>query len=159
MTRFARSICWLAVAGAVWFVQGWPVTVPVFAARANCTVSTTPVAFGTYTPSAPAPLDAAGTVSWRCTGNQRTVRVMIGAGGRGSFARAMTGPLGVVLYNLFLEATRQTIWGDGTAGTQFLSQDTRSNETYTATVYGRIPAGQNVEAGLYSDSLVITVLE
>jgi spore coat protein U-like protein len=71
----------------------------------------------------------------------------------------MTGPSGTLQYNLYLDATRQTIWGDGTAGTQSAFQDTRANEAYFVSVYGRIPSAQNVQAGTYTDMLVVTVLE
>ncbi len=159
MTILERSLLSVVLGGGLWLFGASPASPPLFAAHANCTVSTTPVSFGSYNPSTPTPLDAAGTVSWRCTGNRRTVQVLISTGGSGSFSRRMTGTSGTLQYNLFMDATRQTIWGDGTAGTQFISQDTRSSENYTVSIYGRLPPGQSVQAGTYSDSLVVTLLE
>jgi len=159
MTRLARSLTSLAIAAGAWLIDAWPAAPAVFAAHAACTVSTTPVSLGTYNPSAPTPLDGEGTISWRCTGNRRTVQITISTGSSGSFSRRMTGPSGSLQYNLYIDATRQTIWGDGTAGTQSVFQDTRANEAYVVSVYGRVPSAQSVQAGTYTDMLVVTVLE
>jgi spore coat protein U-like protein len=55
-------------------------------------------------------------------------------------------------YNLYEDAARSQVW------------DNRSNAVkttrvfpYTATVYGRIPGSQDVEPGVYSDTVVTTV--
>jgi spore coat protein U-like protein len=58
------------------------------------------------------------------------------------------------LYNLYVDATLITVWGDGTGQSATVS-DTQSAANYT--VYGRIPAGQNAYVGVYSDTIVITV--
>jgi spore coat protein U-like protein len=61
-------------------------------------------------------------------------------------------------YNLFTDAARSAVWGDGTQGTSTLSSKVQRNKPWVATVYGRIPAGQNVPVGLYSDTLTVTII-
>ena len=75
--------------------------------------------------------------------------------GSGTYAaRAMTSGSHQLLYNLYLDASYVTIWGDGTAGTGTL-QDSTNKNTYT--IYGRIPALQNAWVGSYSDTIVVTI--
>jgi len=78
---------------------------------------------------------------------------------RGTSSNALTTltTLGSVLaYNLYLDSTRLTIWGDGTGGTGTFSGMGTGSDVGT-TVYGRIPAGQNVAVGTYSDLITVTV--
>jgi len=48
------------------------------------------------------------------------------------------------------------VWGDGTSGTVTLS-GVGTGITANTTVYGRIPARQNVRVGHYVDNIVVTV--
>jgi spore coat protein U-like protein len=57
-------------------------------------------------------------------------------------------------YNLYTDASRVTVWGDGSAGTATLNGDA---EEATYTLYGRVPARQNVHTGEYTDTLIATV--
>lgn len=50
---------------------------------------------------------------------------------------------------------RTIIWGDGTSGTSIVTVNNVRNTTRT--VYGRIPALQDVRAGSYSETLTVTV--
>jgi spore coat protein U-like protein len=61
-------------------------------------------------------------------------------------------------YNLFVNAGRSTVWGDGAPGTStvFL-KNVKKNHPAVATIYGRVPPGQNVSVGSYSDSLTVTI--
>ncbi|MBK1986617.1 spore coat protein U domain-containing protein [Sphaerospermopsis aphanizomenoides BCCUSP55] len=56
-------------------------------------------------------------------------------------------------YNLYLDAAGQNIWGDGTSNQHYTS----SNLTGTVTIYGIIPARQNVKVGNYTDSITTTI--
>lgn len=63
-------------------------------------------------------------------------------------------------YNLYTDSTRTTLWGDGSAGTSYVSDGyllglLTVSRNYP--VYGRVPAGQNLPAGVYSDVVVVTV--
>lgn len=59
-------------------------------------------------------------------------------------------------YNLYKDVSRSLIWGDGSGGSTTESGTATSMEI-THAVYGRIPAQQNVRAGNYVDSVVVTV--
>jgi hypothetical protein len=50
---------------------------------------------------------------------------------------------------------RGAVWGDGTGGTQSYSTPLTLLVPVTITVYGRVPAGQNVAAGSYGDSVAL----
>ena len=122
-------------------------------AAANCSVSTTGVSFGAYDPFAAGHLDSAGTISISC---DAPIAYAIALGtGAGSYAlrTLLSGPhqLG---YNLYSDSARTMLWGDGTGGSTVV---TGQDSSAIHTVYGRIPARQNVHIGTYVDSLLITV--
>lgn len=121
---------------------------------ATCTVSTTSVAFGTHTFLTTSPSDSTGTISVSCDMVANYSIVILG-GFSGTLARAMTSGSNQLGYNLFTDATRTVVWGDGSAGGGRVSGSGTTGATHT--VYGRIPAGQNVPAGNYSDALVVRV--
>jgi spore coat protein U-like protein len=64
-------------------------------------------------------------------------------------------------YNLYLNTAHTQIWGDGTRGTSTISTTLTVTRRRPAqarqTVYGMIPSGQDVAAGSYSDTIVVTV--
>jgi spore coat protein U-like protein len=122
-------------------------------ASAACTVSATGPAFGTYDPFASAPLDAAGAVNFQCTAGP--VPVFISAGNSGTYsARAMRSGTAILSYNLYTNAARTLIWGDGTGGTSYLSA--QPGRPRSLPVFGRIPALQDAGPGAYADTLVVT---
>lgn len=94
-----------------------------------------------------------GTVEVSC-GASASYTISLSAG-FGTFAsRVMTGGASQLDYNLFTDSQRVTVWGDGTAGSTTVSA-TGTGASYT--VYGLIPARQNVPAGSYSDTITVTV--
>lgn len=131
------------------------------AARAapTCTIGASgALAFGTYDPLSAVPLDTQSTLSYRCPRGQR-VRISLDAGLSGAFAaREMRMGSERLLYNLFLDAARTAIWGDGTGGSGIgpgvVAQG--SLGTVVAYVFGRIPAAQDAAAGLYTDTVRVT---
>lgn len=135
------------------------------AARAavNCTVRATPVAFGSYNVFNASPLDATGTITVRCTGlggSPVSYDIKLSAGLSGSYApRQMANGANRLNYNLYTAATRLNVWGDGSAGTSFVSGSTTQSgsETINHTVYGRVPALQNVAVGSYSGNITVTL--
>lgn len=89
------------------------------------------------------------------------VQVLLSAGGSGnSSQRFMLGSVSgaVLYYNLYLNAARSTVFGDGSDGSGTLTNSVNKSTPWTVTVYGRIPALQNVPIGTYTDSLTITIL-
>jgi len=138
------------------------------AADKTCTIETRPLSFGTYGPSDPAPTDAQAQIVYACgvhtvgrlQGRTATnIRIEISRGEAGSFDRAMTSGTARLSYNIFLDAQRQTVWGNGSGGTQYFTDVQPPNQQpITLYAYGRIPALQNVPQGEYADSLQVVIL-
>lgn len=136
------------------------------AGAATCTVAATNVAFGAYNRLSPTPLDAAGNIQVTCSGLAGLLinyQIQLSPGGSGSYSpRAMVSGPGSLAYNLYTNAARTSIWGNGSGGTvtvndgvllQLLSPIVRNYP-----LYGRVPASQNVPAGAYSDTITVTVI-
>jgi spore coat protein U-like protein len=128
----------------------------------ECTVATTPLAFGAYDPvsaNAAAPLNGTGTVNVYCTpGTTATVLLDVGSHAAGT-TRRMLGPAGNLLtYEIYRNAGRTLVWGwtnpTGNSGTA-TSIAIPINSGFTA--FGQIPAGQDVVFGGYSDTVLVTV--
>jgi spore coat protein U-like protein len=127
-------------------------------ALAACTISTTGVSFGTYNVFATSPLDSTGSVTYRCTGNA-SLTVTLDKGGAATFnPRRMSSGSQALGYNLYLDASRTTPWGDGTGGSQLYSNPSvPNNQNVTVTIYGRVAPGQDVSAGTYSNTITATI--
>jgi len=126
-------------------------------AAADCTISTTNVNFGSYNVFAVPPVDSTGSVTYRCT-NHPNVTIVLSKGSSTTFSpRTLKNGSNALNYNLYLDAARITVWGDGTSSTSVYSSASVSNGNIVVTVYGRIPAAQDVSAGAYSDSLTATI--
>ncbi len=132
-------------------------------ADAACNVSATGVNFGNYDVFATAPLDSTGTVTVTCDDVPPASPVVaIGPGAAGTFLprRMRHASLPEMLnYNVFTSPSMSAVWGDGTGGTATVAAGRvpRNRPPRPLTIYGRIPAGQNVSAGTYSDTLVVTI--
>lgn len=129
-------------------------------AEAACTISTTAVSFGSYNVFSASPDDGTGQITYRCTAPRPPlVTIQLDKGGAPSFnPRQMRMGSEVLNYNLYLDSTRTTIWGDGTGGSQAYSQSSpQPNQNINVNVYGRIPAGQDVSAGNYSATVTATI--
>lgn len=145
--RRARIL--FAAAAATFFAPG--------AAHA-CTAVSTGVAFGAYNPKAAAADDSTGTVVVACPRLlQWGAEITLSAGRSGSYAqRRMASGANNLNYNLYLNSARTQIFGNGNSGTSNIELGLIWS-TVTTTVYGRIPAGQNVAAGNYSDTMTLTI--
>lgn len=135
---------------------------PVKAEAASCSiVSVVSVALGGYDPFSSYPLDSAGSITFNCTnvGANDVIYISLSRGDSSSFVpRRMTNGGGTLEYNLFLDAARTQVWGDGTSGTsQYGPVKPPEGDNSTLTVYGRIPASQNVWVGAYTDAIVVTI--
>jgi spore coat protein U-like protein len=135
-------------------------------ARAVCTMSVTNVSFSTYDVFGTAPVDSdSGKVNVSCTSDVGRATVTIGKSATsGSFnPRQMKCTTGtdVLSYNIYTTSARAAIWGDGTGGTSTVQANRPSGKPQpwatALTMYGRIPAGQNVSVGSYSDHVTVTV--
>jgi len=74
--------------------------------------------------------------------------------------RQMTGGIDRLDYNIYRDATRLSVWGN-TTGTDTMSQTVTlangASGSLTFTLFGRLPAAQDVRAGIYTDSVLVTV--
>lgn len=126
----------------------------------NCTLTTTPVAFGNIDATASANTDATGGISVTCTnGTTWSAAADAGAGTGATLAsRKMTSGANVLSYALYTESTHTTLWGDGAGGTTATIDGTGSGAVQNTTIYARVPGGQTgAPAGSYADTVVVTV--
>lgn len=127
-------------------------------ARAACSVDPTSVAFGVYSPFNVASTDTAGTLRVSCDTVTVGYTVLLSAGSAGSYSpRRLSGGGYTLSYNLYADALRTVIWGDGSGGTTTVSGAFALPGAVDHTVYGRVPARQNVGAGSYSDAVTVTI--
>ncbi len=151
------------LAGAVVrFAAGIALVLAVTAARAEaaqCWVSTTPVTFGTYNVFSASPADSTGTVTYRCTDNTIGVLITMTKGQSATFLpRELRKGTDKLSYNLFRDAARTSVWGDFSSGTSAHIDISPPKDTDIAVpVYGRIPAGQDISAGSYKDTVTLTM--
>jgi spore coat protein U-like protein len=126
---------------------------------AKCTIDTTSVIFGSYNVFASAPVDSTGSVRYNCNGGAKNVQITITRGRSATFLqRSLRRGADNLGYNLFLDPSRTAIWGDGTGGSHAYYGGNPPNKTdVNVTIYGRIPPGQDVGAGKYSDNVVVAI--
>ena len=124
-----------------------------------CTISATSVNFGSYNVFNGSPTDSTGTVTYRCNGSAHNITIGLTQGASASFnQRQMQKGSESLTYNLFVDASRTNIWGDGTSGTSVYSIGNPPNNTnVNLTVYGRVTAGQDVSAGSFSDTVTAVI--
>jgi spore coat protein U-like protein len=136
-------------------------TVLVFASRAEaaCTISTTAVSFGTYNVFNATDTTSTGTITYRCGNSDHNITITISTGSSGSFTnRTMKKATENLTYNLYTDAAFTSVWGDGSGPTQTYHIGNPPNNTdVNLTVYGRVPAQQDVSAGSYSDTVIATI--
>jgi spore coat protein U-like protein len=135
-------------------------------ARAACEVSATAVNFGNYNPLSGTTKYGTGTVTATCSGLlvlSLFMQFKLSAGASGSYVNrhmVSSGPV-PLLYNLYTDAAYSKVWGDGSGGTDsnsiLLNLVLLGTGSHSFTVYGRLPGGQNVPPGTYSDTIVATV--
>ena len=132
---------------------------PSAAQAAGCTISTTSIDFGAYNVFSSGPTDSTATMTYRCSGNA-AVAISITRGQSDTFnPRIMAKGTEHLGYNLYLDSSQSTVWGETSSGTEsYYDSRAPNNKSVTVTVFGRIPAGQDVSAGSYSDSVVAVVL-
>ena len=124
-------------------------------ARADeCSISSTSVNFGSYNVFSSSPTDSTGSVTFRCNGNTPSLWISLSRGNSSSFSsRTLARGSEVLLYNLYLDAARTSVWGDGTSGT---SAPVGPQGNTTLNVFGRVPPLQDVSAGTFSDTVMVT---
>ena len=127
----------------------------------NCLVEATDLTFADYIGTAE--VDASSTVSAKCTkGTSFAFSLNAGTTGGATIAqRLLDGPGAETLqYNLYTDAARSTLWGDGTTGVVVSDVGTGMANWIPATVFGRIPnnaTNQAAAPGAYADVITVTV--
>jgi spore coat protein U-like protein len=133
----------------------------------TCTVSASAIAFGNYNPLSSTGDSAVGSWSVICNAigsGSATVAgtLTLSTGSSGTYAaRTMKSGTHALQYNIYLTPSHAQIMGDGSAGT-FAPSDSgtvTAGQVYqvTGSLYGFMPPSQDVPAGSYSDSIVVTV--
>ena len=140
-------------------------------AAMSCAVTASGVAFGVYDPVLTTPDDSTGTITVRCVyagpggADSTNYSVTLSAGGGLGFApRKLLKGSATLDYNLYRDAGRTQVWGNGTGGTTIITGNIKvgpgvGNNSQTANhiVYGRIPAQQDPDGGNYADSILVTL--
>jgi spore coat protein U domain-containing protein, fimbrial subunit CupE1/2/3/6 len=121
--------------------------------------------FGTYNSIANASvnLDGSTNIAIKCTAaSMPGVVIMLGQGANpdaGStddapLRRMKMGTTDFLSYTLFQNAGRSTVWGNTVGAARPL---TTNGNTQVVTIYARIPSGQVIPYGVYSDTVQIAV--
>jgi spore coat protein U-like protein len=138
------------------------------ATTVNCTASASGIAFGIYNPLSAVADASTGALRITCNGGGTgsanvTVNVSLSAGLSGSYAtRKMFSGVNTLNYNIYWSTAYNQIMGDGSGGSfagsagPFVVPAGGSNLA-TGTLYGLIPASQDVAPGNYSDVITVTV--
>jgi spore coat protein U-like protein len=125
----------------------------------SCRFTTvTAVGFGAYDVFSGTPNNnGVGSLRIRCQGGgSKTFIVRLSTGQSHIYStRVMRSGANVLTYNLYTSAARNVVWGDGTGGSSTMAVN--RNSTTTLSLYGQIPAGQDVAVGIYSDNITATV--
>jgi spore coat protein U-like protein len=150
-----------------WALAVAAVVLPGTAAQAAvvCLASASGLGFGFYDPTSSSPTTATGSVTVTCTlvlGTSQGVAYSIAlSAGSGTFANRTMQFLGNSLkYNLFTSGGHTTVWGDGGAGTATVSDNYTLGVVPVArpyTVFGKMPPSQSIAAGVYGDTIFVTV--
>ena len=122
---------------------------------ADCNVSSSGVSFGNYDVFAVNHTDSAGTLTVNCS-VETPYTLKLAPGSSGNFSqRKMFKGGDYLAYNIYSDAARTLVWGDGTGGSVTKSGQAGATEQHT--LYGRIPAKQNVFVGNYLDTIIVTI--
>lgn len=140
-----------SAAGALALLLGCAESRP--AAAASCAVSSSGVNFGAYDPVDAADTRGTGTIRLSCDQAVTATVALSGAGGA-SLDHAMRNGASALVYDLYVDAQRAGVWGDGTGGSQTVSL---TGTLVDRPVYGAIRARQRVTAGSYTDTITLTV--
>jgi spore coat protein U-like protein len=128
-------------------------------ALADCSFrSVTDVGFGAYNVFDTLPnASGVGSITIKCQGGPgNAYDVTLSTGQSHSYtSRFMNSGTNTLTYNIYTSASRSIVWGDGHGGSS--SQTAYKNSTTTLSLFGQIPAGQDVATGMYTDNLIATV--
>jgi len=131
----------------------------------NCLINSPTLAFGAYDPIVTNLSTAAtgtATATFTCTEGASAVYVTANTGSNNAHAsgttRAMAGTGSTYLsYELYTDAAHTVVWNTTNSGGPTFTPTFAASQTANATIYGQIPAGQNVTVSNYTDSITMTI--
>ncbi len=129
--------------------------------RASCSISAGDLAFPDYDPMDTSDTVGTSTITLTCSKNS-AYTVTLSSGGSPSYAaRRMTGAThgDLLSYNLYTASPPSTnVWGDATApAANKVTGNAPDKNAFGLTVYGSIPAGQDMSVDTYTDSITAEV--
>lgn len=129
------------------------------AAAVTCNASGS-IAFGAYDPQSASADLAIGSVIVTCDKNANvTIRLGLGNGAGASYStgRRMTRAAGgTLIYNLYADAARSQVFGDGSPGT--VTRNMSKGSSYNQPVWGSMPGSQKgALPGGYNDTVLVTI--
>jgi spore coat protein U-like protein len=147
------TLYWLQGGNLTWTTASFNVQATVLS---ECTISAFAINFGVYDPvvvNAASPLDSTATISVFCTRNTTgNVTLDNGSNFLAGARRMKTGGGAFMAYEVYTDAARTTVWNAVNVNTATsASKNTALGSGFVA--YGRIPLGQDVSVGAYSDTL------
>lgn len=120
----------------------------------SCAITGGTLDFGSYTSGQTSDKLANTTISYTDCGPGDISIEMDGGRGSSIPARKMSSGSSKLSYQLYRSSARTDLWGVGTNAQKLDLSATRSS---TVTVYGKLPQGQSVAPGSYTDTVAITI--
>ena len=134
---------------------------PVGLYAAHCSATATSMSFGEYDVFSTNPTDSRGSITVRCNGPEKHevfFTISMTTGNSGTYSpRKMTRVGDAIEYNIFTNPAGTEVWGDGTDRSATVSGTGWKDAPRQFYFYGRIPGGQDVAAGSYTDSVTVSV--
>jgi spore coat protein U-like protein len=128
---------------------------------ASCALSATPLVFGQYVPYRSLPADFTATITLICTSSGNAPVPILGSlslsGAGAPSDRELTDGPARLRYQLFLDPSRTTLWGEGGSGARPISGTVGPAAPFreALTVYGRLLARQSdATVGAYTGQIV-----
>jgi spore coat protein U-like protein len=124
----------------------------------NCQITVSDLAFAAYDPlgsHANQQLDGTADVQVLCT-RSASASIALEAGSGSRTLESINGGTTAVAYQIYRDSNRTRAWsGESTDNIHLVSRSAREPQQFT--VYARIPAGQQVASGRYTDVVRATV--
>lgn len=153
IVRLLVSCCMLAAAGSARAATDTDQLTVTATVQSGCSLGGGTMNFGQYTAGQAVALDAVGEIRFtNCVG---TLRFELDGGASANVnQRQMSSGSNRLNYQLYRNSTRSQIFANGSNSYTLQVLEPLSG---TVDVYGRIPAGQAVAAGTYTDNVTITL--
>lgn len=147
---------------ALILIAAWLTPLPAAAQifdRPRCTIQSQDLNFGPYRTLGSAPTTTTTYVDVICDPPEAVavVRLTVSDGRSRAQDRTMGRGRHDLHYNIYVDPAYRRVAGDGSNGTVAPVRLVRGGGRATFRLYGKIPAGQPVEAGAYDDRLRLTI--